>query len=200
MKIAVSGLYMTNCYIIGDGSDAIVIDPGTDFSPISKILDDSGLSPKFVLITHAHFDHIGSVARLKALGAKVYISEVDYKYLCDENFYSDTVEETEKFDADVTLNGGDEFMLLGHSFKAISTPGHTPGGLCYLMDNKSIFTGDTLFKLTVGRWDFKYGNGADLVKSLKKLFALPGDYDIYPGHGESTTLDFERKHNPYAKL
>ena len=200
MDFVISGEYATNCYIIGDGVDAIIVDPGTDFSPIKKYLDRHELTPKFVLITHAHFDHIGSVAALKSLGAKVYISETDYDFLRRAGFNSGSDESVPEFAADELLNDGDEFTLLNHAFRVVATPGHTPGGLCYVMDGESIFSGDTLFKLTVGRWDFKYGNGADLVKSLKKLFALPGDYAVYPGHGESTTLDFERKYNPYAAI
>lgn len=200
MDVVVSGELMTNCYIIGEGTEAIIVDPGTDFSPIKKYLERNSLKPKYVLVTHAHFDHIGSVAQLKKLGATVYMSEIDYTFLRGADFFDTTDEQVEPFNADVLLNDGDEFTLLNHDFRVIHTPGHTPGGVCYVMDNKRIFSGDTLFKLTVGRWDFKYGNGADLVKSLKKLFALPGDYEVYPGHGEETTLDFERKYNPYVAI
>ncbi|MCH5350386.1 MAG: MBL fold metallo-hydrolase [Clostridiales bacterium] len=200
MDVVVSGELMTNCYIIGEGGSAIIVDPGTDFSPIKKYLERNSLIPKFVLVTHAHFDHIGSVAKLKRLGAKVYMSKIDYSFLQGAGFYDTTDEQVEPFEADVLLNDGDEFTLLNHGFRVLSTPGHTPGGACYVMDGRSIFSGDTLFKLTVGRWDFKYGNGADLVKSLKKLFALSGDYEVYPGHGDKTTLDFERKYNPYATI
>ncbi len=197
----VTGSYRTNTYLICEAGKAIIIDPGEGSETVISALEKYGVVPDSVLITHGHFDHISSAADLRALGAKIIAPALDYSLVQAENFYKDDPGETVKpFDADMTVGDGDELNILNHSFKVMSTPGHTPGGVCYIMDNAAIFTGDTLFKLSVGRWDFPRGDGAALVKSLRKIFALPGDYEIFPGHGESTTLEFERKNNPYARI
>ncbi len=201
LDCVVTGDYQTNTYILCDGGKAIVIDPGDDKGKIIKRLNELNADPVCVLITHGHFDHIRSVAALQKLGARVYMSEIEYGYLKAADFFSDNDREcVEPFVPDVLLHDGDEFIVLDHAFKTLLTPGHTPGGVCFFMDGKTVFTGDTLFKLSVGRWDFPLGDGARLVESLRKLFALDGDYTVYPGHGEATTLDYERRYNPYARI
>lgn len=196
-----TGDICTNTYLIVDGPDAIVVDPGADYERIVTRLNKSGATARCVLITHAHFDHVGAVAKFSAAGAKVYISKADYDMLVQADFYVDLGffgESVQEFKADVTLNDGDKFNICNHDFAVIATPGHTPGGVCFCMDGKCIFTGDTLFRLSVGRTDFPLCSHADLMQSIKKLFALQGDYAVYPGHGESSTLDFERNNNPYV--
>lgn len=196
----VTGLCQTNTYIIEENSEAIIIDPGCDVPKIKSVLSKENITPKFVVITHGHFDHVGGVAALQTMGAKVYVPCADYKLLVESDFYMGLDEElVEPFSADVEVNDGDTFTLLGHEFKAVSTPGHTPGCTCYIMDGKTMFSGDTLFRLCIGRTDLPYANSADMVRSLKKLFALNSDYDVFPGHDRPTTLEFERKYNPYAK-
>lgn len=197
-----TGSYYTDTYLIVEDSTAIVVDPGAEYERILSRLHKLGATAKYVLITHAHFDHIGAVAQFAAAGAKVYISKADYEMLVQTDFYIDLEffgESVQKFDADVTVADGDTFSICNHDFKVVSTPGHTPGGVCYIMDETCIFTGDTLFKLSVGRTDFPFCSHSDLMQSVKKLFALPGDYTVYPGHGPNTTLDFERKNNPYVR-
>lgn len=196
-----TGSFCTNTYLLTEGDSAIVIDPGADYDRIVARLTKLDAAAKYILITHAHFDHIGAVAQLAKNGAAVYVSQTDYELLVRSDFYVDLGylgEIVERFDADVTVHDGDSIKLLNHDFTVISTPGHTPGGVCYIMDAQCIFTGDTLFKLSVGRTDFPFCSHADLVKSVKKLFALPGDFTVLPGHGQSTTLNFERKNNPYV--
>ncbi|MDE5562130.1 MAG: MBL fold metallo-hydrolase [Clostridiales bacterium] len=196
-----TGICYTDTYLIVEGDEAIVIDPGDDFETIYARLAKLGATAKYVLITHGHFDHIGAVARFKASGAKVYISKTDYDMFVkpadnvNTEFFGKRVEQ---FAADVLVSDGDKFMLCNHDFTVISTPGHTPGGVCYVMDDSCIFSGDTLFRLSIGRTDFPLCSHSDLIKSIKRLFALNGDYTVYPGHGKSTTLDFERKNNPYV--
>lgn len=197
-----TGSLCTNTYLIAEGSQAIVIDPGADYDIITARLKNLNASPKFVLITHAHFDHIGAVAEFAAEGASVYISKLDYDLLKQADFYVDLGffgESVNPFSADCFVSDGQEYNLCNHNFSVISTPGHTPGGVCYILDGKYTFSGDTLFRLSVGRTDFPLCSHFDLIKSVKKLFALPGDYTVFPGHGEKTTLDFERKNNRYVR-
>ncbi len=197
-----TGAFQTNTYIVPVGKDAVVIDPGDDFDRIIKALNERGLLSKYVFITHGHFDHIGAVAALRKLGAVVYISESDYELLEKNGFNlglgfgEPTVD---SFIADVKVKDGDEIVIGDHRISVLSTPGHSPGGVCYIFDNSVIFTGDTLFRLSVGRTDLAYGDPASLSDSVDRLFGLDGDFDIYPGHGEASTLDYERKYNFYAK-
>lgn len=191
----------TNTYFIIENGEATVIDPGADRDKIVGFANAHNATIKNILITHAHFDHIGAVAELKEQGVKVYISEKDYALLTDSAFALDlgcVCIPVKPFDADVLLSDGNIFEVSGHKFSVIATPGHTPGGVCYIMDGKYIFSGDTLFMMSVGRTDFAFCSSSDLMTSVKKLFSLEGNYTVYPGHGESTTLDFERKNNPYV--
>lgn len=196
-----TGSCYTDTYLIVEGNEAIVVDPDGDCELINLRLTKLDATAKYVLITHGHFDHIGAVARLAAFGAKVYISKIDYDLIIKSDFYIDLGyfgEQVEPFVADVLVGDGDKFRLCNHNFTVMATPGHTPGGVCYIMDDNIIFSGDTLFRLSIGRTDFPFCSHSDLIKSIKKLFALDGDHTVFPGHGKSTTLDFERKNNPYV--
>ncbi|MCH5155485.1 MAG: MBL fold metallo-hydrolase [Clostridiales bacterium] len=196
-----TGEFCTDTYLIVEGQSAVVVDPGADYERILSRLSELKAKAEYVLVTHAHFDHIGAVAKFSECGTKVYISQVDYEMLIKSDFYVDLGffgESVERFEADIKVKDGDSFTICNHNFTVIETPGHTPGGVCYVMDGKHIFTGDTLFYMSVGRTDFPFCSHSDLMKSIKKLFALQGDYNIYPGHGKSTTLCFERKNNPYV--
>ncbi|MDE7464054.1 MAG: MBL fold metallo-hydrolase [Clostridiales bacterium] len=196
----VTGICRTNTYIIEENNEAIIIDPTGDFKEIKSTLSSISARPKYVLVTHGHFDHVGGVSALQDMGAKAYVPSADYKLLVETNFSLGLDEEdVAPFCADVEVNDGDMFTLLGHEFKALSTPGHTLGGTCYIMDDKTIFSGDTLFRLSIGRTDLPYADNDCMLNSLKRLFALNGDYDVFPGHGKQTALEFERKYNPYAK-
>ncbi len=199
MKIIthVNGICGTNTYLIIDDGMAVAIDPADDANGILQIAKSHNASVTDVLVTHAHFDHIGALYALKAQGARVYASE-DYRLVDELNamFVGDA--SGLRFTPDVTVRDGDVIEINGHSFDVISTPGHTPHGVCFVMDVEKIFTGDTLFRLSIGRTDFTLGNKSELIKTVKMLFALYGDYEVFPGHGEPTTLDYERKNNPYV--
>ncbi len=197
------GQLAANCYIIEtENKNAIAVDAGGDFEKLKKYLDDNGLCLKKILLTHGHFDHIGATAQLsKEYNAEVFVHENDATMLTDRReSLADAAggmphTDVEKY---TTVKDGDIITQDELSFEVIHTPGHTRGGVCYKCGN-SIFTGDTLFKMSMGRTDFPGGSASQLFNSLKKLDSLDGDYDIYPGHNEPTTLDYERKYNAYLK-
>lgn len=187
----------TNTYLALNGERAFVVDPGADADRILAAAEAEGAKIEWVLLTHAHFDHIGGVAELQRAGAQVVLHRDDlgivssFKNLA---FYAGV--KVEKFLPDVTVSGGETLDVAGVNVRVIHTPGHTAGGVCYVADD-IIFTGDTLFELSYGRTDFPTGSFKELKNSvLNKLFVLPGDYRLLPGHGAPTTLAFEREHNP----
>lgn len=196
-----TGVNKTNTYIVFNHSEAVVIDPGAQARQILWCAKEQLVTIKHILITHAHYDHVGAVAELKELlepnDVKVYMSKTDtalYNEICTvgEDFY------VRPFDVDVQISGGTTLELIGSKFRVISTPGHTPGSVCFLQDDSCIYSGDTLFRLSVGRTDFIGGDRNAQIASLKKLFALKKNYAVFPGHGEPTMLFFERENNPYA--
>lgn len=201
--VIITGMCATNTYILHDGNSAIIVDPGDDAQRIINYLEGRSLTPQYILVTHAHFDHVGAIAPLKAEFAeiKVYAPKSDYELLEKTGFICDCFARipVAPFDVDEEVTDGDEFTLLGSSFAVMSTPGHTRGGVCYIMDGKIIFTGDTLFRRGIGRTDFSGGDTRALYASIERLYALDGDYTVLPGHGEPTTLNEERDENPYVR-
>lgn len=194
----------TNTYIVVNEGRAFVVDAGGSAEEIIRILDDCGAKLEAILLTHAHFDHIGGVAELLRLTDGDELNKVAVFLHSDDldkiNSYKNmgfaVGAKVESFTPVVLLKGGETLKVAGVTVKVLSTPGHTKGGVCYLAENK-IFSGDTLFLTSYGRTDFYDGSFAEIKNSIvNKLFRLKGDYDILPGHGEATTLDFERANNP----
>ena len=196
-----SGPLNVNTYfLVNEGTKtAVVIDGGENYKLIKQTEEKYGFKIKAVLLTRAHFDHAGNANKLQDDGAKIYISEKDAPKLSDGgNLASDFGRHFESFIPDVLFRDGDTLDIEGIEIKVILTPGHTDGSACFIVGN-AIFTGDTLFHECVGRTDFKTGSSKDMIASVKRLFALQGDYVVYPGHDEFTTLDYERKHNIFAE-
>ena len=190
-----------NTYIlVGENQQAIVIDPAQ--TRIESELIKHGLQAKYVLLTHCHFDHVGGVAVLQESGAKVLCSVEEKKLVgTDAELFSLIGAPRTPYLVDEALADGEERELCGISIKTILTPGHTSGSCCYLVTDKEgsryLFTGDTLFAGSIGRTDFPTGSIAQMRASLKKLCALEGDMPIYAGHNDITTLEVERRTNPF---
>ncbi|HHT86173.1 MAG TPA: MBL fold metallo-hydrolase [Clostridiales bacterium] len=201
----ITGPIDCNSYVVyKEGSNTcFVVDPA-DFELIDSYLTNKGLSVDAILVTHGHYDHILAVADLKRkYNAKVYIHVLDAECLSSTKlslaiFMGATVNPTQ---ADVRLNDGDKFTAAGIAVETLHTPGHSMGSVSFVLpEHRVIFSGDTLFRLSVGRADL-YGSDARQLEDslLHKLYALEGDYRVLPGHMRETTLAFEREHNPYTK-
>ena len=190
-----------NSYILtSDNKTAIVIDPAQP--RVQAKLNELGLKAEYVLLTHCHFDHVGGVAELVKSGAKVLCTEAEKPlFHTPADLFEAFGAPRIPFSIDETLQDDEERILCGMRVKTLLTAGHTQGSACYLFYEKDggryLFTGDTLFQGTIGRTDFPTGNIGQLRQSLRRLKALDGDMPIYAGHEEHTTLDEERKHNPF---
>lgn len=196
------GPLQTNCYILyGKNGNAAVIDPGFYPDRIKEVLEEKGLKLEKILLTHAHFDHITAAEELRGEGAELYLHRADEEMLKDSRLscMMDFLGYEIKFkNAERLLEDGDTFELDGEEIKTVHTPGHTKGSVCYVTGNY-IFSGDTLFRESIGRTDLYGGNFDTLKESLKKLAELEGDYTVLPGHGEHTTLTYEKNNNIYMK-
>ena len=190
---------MTNTYILTFfNRDAIVIDPGGNKAAIDAALAEENAVCRAVLLTHAHFDHIGAVAALQKDGATVYMHADDVHTLEHANMAELCGTEIALFRPDVLFTEDTQTEICGQSVRFLHTPGHTPGGVCYIVGG-ALFSGDTLFCCSVGRTDFPGGDAATLTRSIcDKLFTLKCDYPVYPGHDRTTTLFFEKENNPYV--
>lgn len=193
-----------NTYVLTeDGKTAILIDPAQP--RVESELIKRGLLPAYVLLTHCHFDHVGGVSALQASGARVLCSEAEKPLFGTQADLFDMFGAPRlPYRIDETFADGEEKDLGGILVKMLWTPGHTAGSACYLITAKDggryLFTGDTLFEGSIGRTDFPTGNIGDMRASLKKLAALEGDYPVYAGHNDPTTLDNERKTNPFMQV
>lgn len=196
-KIYPQGFAANSYFLTQDEKTAVVIDPAQ-----SRIADEAkrrGLTVTHVLLTHGHFDHIGGCAALQAAGAKVGCLAKEAPLALGKNNMADYFGgHVPPFSVDFTFGDGDILSLDGMQFLVIATPGHTAGGACFCVGDH-LFTGDTLFAGDIGRSDLPTGSGAQLTESVKKLYAIQGDFTVCPGHGEDTTLEYERHNNGWVR-
>ena len=184
------GDYMTNCYILKGEQGDLVIDPGQ--GSFDWVMQNTGKIAA-VLNTHGHFDHVYDDAKLQRAGAKIYIHEDDAFMLRADPF--ETMPES--IEADVLVKGQEQsFEIAGFNVKFSLFAGHTPGS-CMIEAGGAIFSGDVIFKGSIGRWDFPFSSGAQMRESLHKILQIKGDFTLYPGHGANTSLQAERQNLKY---
>jgi glyoxylase-like metal-dependent hydrolase (beta-lactamase superfamily II) len=198
------GPLFSNCYIVWDEDEkqGVVIDPGDDAGDILDTIKRLGIKIKYVLATHGHFDHVGAVTPLrKKLDVDFLAHEDDFFFIEDgENAarrWGIDIEQPPK--PDRFIKDGDKIKVGKFELKVLYTPGHSPGGVCFLYENM-VFGGDTLFQGSIGRTDFRKGSFEDLSNSIKtRLYSLPDDTIVYTGHGPVTTIGDEKRSNAFVR-
>ena len=190
------GQLETNCYIVMDEAAMVcaVIDPGDESNAILDYIEEHHLDCQAIFLTHGHYDHVGAVdAVSEETGATVYMHREDDSEVRQDPHFPFHLPANGEYYAD-----GDSVEIGALRFEVIGTPGHTPGGVS-LRCGEALFTGDTLFRGSCGRTDLPGGDMEEELRSLKKLCALPGDYEVYPGHMDPSSLARERMFNYYCR-
>ncbi len=197
LKIFVIGPYQSNCYVLYKDFKAMIIDPGFESNELLNFLTENGLIVEIIYITHGHIDHVGGVNFLKKNFPKAMVyAPIKDRYWYGKNPQMGLFEDVK---VDIFTKEGDYISFFNYLFKVIETPGHSYGSTS-LYYNNILFSGDTLFKGTVGRTDLYLSSFADLEHSIKyKLYKLPDKTVVNPGHGPLTTIEFEKKHNYFIK-
>ncbi len=189
-----------NSYLVHNGRTGIVIDPCVRVEKVSDFCKKIDIRPALIIITHAHIDHMLHLEEFKMeFDIKDAVHELDREAMCSSDLNGAVLFGMKKaFEkSDITLQDGETVSEDGIKLKVIHTPGHTEGGICLYGDG-FVFTGDTLFHLSIGRSDLGRGDSQKLIESIKeKLFSLPDDTVIYPGHGTDSTIGFEKRNNPF---
>lgn len=199
----VVGVVGTNCYfaVNTQTNECIIIDPGDQAKALAKAIGDGGYTPRAILLTHGHFDHIMGVEELaKTFDLPVYVHEDDAQMLERPELNCGSMIGRNVFvKADRTVKDGDVLELAGMEIHVLHTPGHTPGGVCYYFPKEEVlFSGDTLFCESVGRTDLPGGSMSALIRSIKeKVLQLPDLTIVYTGHGEPTKIGDEKRNNFY---
>ncbi len=197
------GPVQTNCYfaINKEIKEALVIDPGEEAARLMQQIKAQGLTVAAILLTHGHFDHAGAAEELSTLcNAPIYAHEAEKETLESEKLNACwMIGKKETYRADLFVKDEQELDLAGFHIRVLFTPGHTKGGCCYYFPYENVvFSGDTLFQMSVGRTDLEGGSMSQIVRSIQeKLMPLPEQTVVYPGHGEATTIETERMYNPY---
>lgn len=187
-----------NCYLLSHNGAAALIDPGDGskqtLATVAHLLVDSALALRYILLTHGHYDHVGGLVALMQAWpeAQVCLHPADFPGPDSQLFPLSAPSGAR------VLRDGDILDLDGLEIAVLHTPGHSQGSCCFLAGD-CLFTGDTLFRFSMGRTDFPGGDDVQMAQSLQRLAALPGNYRVYPGHDGPTTLDQERSHNPYLQ-
>lgn len=197
------GPLQTNCYILSHGSECIVFDPGSEGEKLASWLKENNLAPLAVLLTHAHFDHIGAVDYVKqTFNVPVYIHKEEEEWLENPDLNGSSrfgMGAIKAAPADVILNQEKTLSLGPFHFQIFHTPGHSPGSISYYFEEGgALFAGDTLFMGSIGRTDLPGGNHQELLENIhQKLLTLPEETIVLPGHGPATSIMMEMDSNPF---
>lgn len=205
LKQIIVGSLGTNCYIMmnPDTKETILVDPGGSPSKIQQTVESMGGKVIAILLTHGHFDHILAIPALLDMyeDAKLYACEAEADLLTNPSKNcTSMIGRSCIVEPDIYVKDGEQLELAGIHMEVIATPGHTKGSCCYyLPEEKILFSGDTMFAESVGRTDLPTGNMGELVRSIRKLIEmLPGETIVYPGHEHSTSIEHEKRYNPFA--
>ena len=203
IKRIVVGVYAVNCYIVNNNKKkGFIVDPGGDSDDIFKFIEEENIDLDFILLTHGHGDHIGAVNIIKEkFNIPIYASIKEKDLLKDPIInLSKSIPPFKQIEliADKWLSDEEIIDFYGESLEIIETPGHTVGSICILMGDV-MFSGDTLFRMSIGRSDLATGSFEEIHNSMKKLYSLKKDYRVLPGHGAESNLDFEKENNPFMK-
>ncbi len=199
MKVEVIkvGMFQTNCYLVYNDKEMLIIDPGSSFKKIDEAIQKhENIKVLAILLTHGHFDHIGAVDKLKEKYNCLIIASKDDEKILRNVKYNNLAGFASEVESEINWIEKDEFNIGSINVKVLFTPGHSAGSVMYIIDNK-LFSGDTLFRLSVGRTDLYSGSEYLLKQSLQQLYSLDRDMIVYPGHEDTTTVGFELDHNPY---
>jgi len=198
----VVGPLTMNSYLVGcaESHEAVAVDPGDEAEKILSLIDKHQLKLRYILLTHAHFDHVGAVADVKEATGAVVMMHKDEQIIV-ENLPLQTslfgFPQPRAFTVDQWLKHEEMIFFGALRIKVLATPGHTPGGVCFLL-NDLLYSGDTLFCESIGRTDLPGGSQVKLLKSIhEQLWPLPGATQVYPGHGPATTISHEKRYNPF---
>ncbi|MBQ2897188.1 MAG: MBL fold metallo-hydrolase [Clostridia bacterium] len=201
IKLIVTQPFGQNCYVVSDDENrAVIIDPGASEEKISLYLMQNALKPQAILLTHGHFDHVGAVNLLsKEYNLPVYANIYEKGILSNPSKIYVFGGGGEAVKVDNWFENGDVLEFGDLTFKALHTPGHTVGSSCFLLKD-NLFSGDTLFRESIGRCDLEGGSFETILSSIKnKIYTLDDNTNVYPGHGDMTDVGFEKIYNPYVR-
>lgn len=203
LKVFSNGIFDSHCYLLYDHGECAIIDGGVNYVDVMNFINEKSLKTRYIILTHGHIDHIFYLEKIKEkTGAELCIHEDEVELYLDPS--KNGIElfgvkrPVELPEPDILLKHGTKLPLGSTTLEIIHTPGHSPGSICILCEN-NLFSGDTLFALSVGRTDFYGGSSQKLTESIKqRLYSLDDNVIVWPGHGPSTTIVHERENNPYV--
>jgi hydroxyacylglutathione hydrolase len=207
VRMATVGPFAENCFIFNaeGAAGALVVDPGDEAERLIASIDEAGVTPEAILLTHTHIDHVGAVAALaRRYGAPVYCPELETFVLANINDFNPwraQLGDYEPYEADHTVRGGERLELAGLTLDVYFVPGHSPGHVAYsIASDGALFSGDVLFESSIGRTDLPGGDHATLMRSIQMLIdTLPAETNVFPGHMSPTTLGQESQTNPFLR-